>query len=432
MTGIKKNKNLYSRQIEGGKTKMETNLLRIKQTIIDLSKFNSSELPGISRFSYSRDDLKVRKYLMDICNELGLKVRIDAVGNVFARYEGSKPELEPVVSGSHIDSVKSGGMFDGIVGSVGALECARVMKENGYVPKRSFEVIFYAEEEGSNFQVPVMGSKILTGKLGIDDLKKMKTLDNKTAYDTIKKAGFNPDNIPNDIIKKGKIKASLELHIEQSVRLDLEKHIIGIIEGIAGCQWYKVTFKGKQNHAGATPMHLRQDPMCAASECISKVKEMAKQTSSTAVATVGFIKTMPNIPNAIPAEVTFTVDIRDIKNESMDEIAKKLITEAEIAAAANECTVEYECNATSKAIEIKDYMKETMKEEADKLGLDYIFMPSGAVHDSNYMAEITDVGMIFVPSIDGRSHVPEEKTEFEHIKLGTDLLLSTVLRLTAE
>lgn len=309
---------------------------------------------------------------------------------------------------------------------------ARVMKENGYVPKRSFEVVFYAEEEGSNFQVPVMGSKILTGKLGIDDLKKMKTLDGETAYDTIKKAGFEPDKIPEDVIPEGRIKAALELHIEQSVRLDLEKHTIGIIEGIAGCQWYRVTFKGKQNHAGATPMHLRQDPMCAASECISKVKDMAKETSPTAVATVGFIEAKPNIPNAIPAEVSFTVDIRDIKNESMDEIAEKLVAEAENAAKANGCTVECECGATSKAIEIRDYMKETMKEEADKLGLDYIFMPSGAVHDSNYMAEITDVGMIFVPSIDGRSHVPEEKTDFEHIKLGADLLLNTILRLTAE
>ena len=126
-----------------------------------------------------------------------------------------------------------------------------------------------------------MGSKILTGKLGIDDLKKMKTLDGETAYDTIKKAGFDPDKIPEDVIPEGRIKAALELHIEQSVRLDLEKHTIGIIEGIAGCQWYRVTFKGKQNHAGATPMHLRQDPMCAASECISKVKDMAKETSPT-------------------------------------------------------------------------------------------------------------------------------------------------------
>lgn len=411
---------------------MKADFDRIKSTIEFISQFNSAHTKGISRFSYSRDDLKVRKYLIDICNKAGLKVRVDAVGNIFARYEGSEPDLAPVVSGSHIDSVKNGGIFDGIVGSVGALECALVMKENGYIPKRPYEVVFYAEEEGSNFQVPVMGSKILTGKLGISDLKNMKNLSGETAYDVIKNAGFNPDNIPQDVIKKGDIKASIELHIEQSVRLDLEHHTIGIIQGIAGCQWYRVTFKGKQNHAGATPMNLRQDPMCAASECISKVKDMAKSTTSTAVATVGFIEVEPNIPNAIPAEVSFTVDIRDISNNSMDEIAEKLKKEAMEAAKNNGCEVTCECGANSNAIEIKEYMTKNMKEEAEKLGLDYVLMPSGAVHDSNYMAEVTDVGMIFVPSIDGRSHVPEEKTDFNDIKLGTDLLLNTILRLTAE
>lgn len=411
---------------------MESNYQRIKNTLEYISKFNSSGDPGISRFSYSRDDLKVRRYLTDICKEIGLQVRVDAVGNIFARYEGKQPDLPPIVSGSHIDSVKSGGMFDGLVGSVGALECARVMRENGYIPKRPYEVVFYAEEEGSNFQVPVMGSKILTGKLGIDDLKKMRNADGESAYDVIERAGFNPEKIPEDVVNKGEIKASLELHIEQSVRLDMEKHTVGIIEGIAGCQWYRVTFKGKQNHAGATPMKLRQDPMCAAAECIAKVKDMAKNTNDTAVATVGYIDVKPNIPNAIPAEVSFTVDIRDISNETMDKIAEELKITAKETAKNNGCEVTCECGANSNAIQIQDYMKTCMKEEAEKLGLDYIFMPSGAVHDSNYMAEVTDVGMIFVPSIDGRSHVPEEKTDFNDIKLGTDLLLNTILRFTSE
>ena len=411
---------------------METNLNRLKSTIEAMSNFRSEDGPGISRFSYSRDDLKARKYLTDICKELGLTVRIDAVGNIFSRYEGQNPSLVPVLSGSHIDSVKSGGMFDGIVGSVGALECARVMKENNYVPMRPLEIVFFAEEEGSNFQVPVMGSKVLVGKLGLDDLKSLKNQEGESAYSLIKRAAFNPDDIPNCVLKKGDYKASLELHIEQSVRLDLEGHTIGIVEGIAGCQWYKVTFRGKQNHAGATPMHLRQDPMCAASECISKVKYMAKETSRTAVATVGYIKALPNIPNAIPAEVSFTVDIRDIKNGAMDEIAEKLLAEANKAAEENGCGVTCELGASSRAIEIMPYMMRVMEQEAKQLGLDYIFMPSGAVHDSNYMAEVTDVGMIFVPSIDGRSHVPEEKTDFSHVKLGADLLLNMILRLTAE
>lgn len=410
---------------------METSKERLQKTIEDLMKINSAGGPGISRFTYSEDDLKARKYLIDQCRDIGLKVRVDAVGNVFARLEGRDPSLPPVLSGSHIDSVKSGGAFDGIVGSVGALECVRVMKENNFVPGCPIEVVLFSEEEGSNFQVPVMGSKVLVGKLGIEDLKSIRNPDGISAYDMAKNAGFNPGNIPGDVLKKGDIKAMVELHIEQSVRLDTEQHTIGIIQGIAGLKWYRVTFKGRQNHAGATPMHLRRDPMCAAAECIAGVKNMAKSVNGTAVATVGHIEVKPNIPNAIPAEVSFTVDIRDITKDGIKAVVAKLLTAASEAARENGCDYSTDCIATSEVIEIKEYMIEAMESSAKEQKLDYILMPSGAVHDSNYMAEITDVGMIFVPSIDGRSHVPEERTEFEHIKTGADLLLHTLVKLSS-
>ncbi|MHB8063983.1 MAG: M20 family metallo-hydrolase [Ruminiclostridium sp.] len=410
---------------------METSKERLKEVIEALSKINSMGGPGISRFTYSDDDLKARKYLLDICNQIGLQVRVDAVGNVFARFEGRDPSLPPILTGSHIDSVKSGGAFDGIVGTVGALECVRVMKENNYIPKCPIEVVFFSEEEGSNFKVPVMGSKVLVGKLGIDDLKCIFNSDGISSYDMAKNAGFNPDNIPNDVLKKGDIKAMIELHIEQSVRLDMEHHTIGIIQGIAGLKWYKVSFKGKQNHAGATPMNLRQDPMCAAAECIAKVKHIARSINDTAVATVGQIEVIPNIPNAIPAEVSFSVDVRDISKAGIEGIVEKLLMTASVAAQENGCCYTADCTATSEVIEIKPYMVETMEVIAKEHKFDYILMPSGAVHDSNYMAEITDVGMIFVPSIDGRSHVPEERTKFEHIKVGADLLLYTLMKLSS-
>jgi allantoate deiminase len=410
---------------------METSKERLQKLIEDLAKINSVAGPGISRFTYSQDDLKARDYLLTICEELGLQVRVDAVGNIFARLAGQDPSLPPVLSGSHIDSVKSGGAFDGIVGSVGALECVRVMQENQYLPKCPIEVVFFAEEEGSNFQVPVMGSKVLVGKLSRKDLQSMFNAEGISAYDLAKNAGFNPDNIPHDVLKKGDIKAMVELHIEQSVRLDEEHHPVGIVNGIAGLKWYKITFQGKQNHAGATPMHLRQDPMCAAAACIAQVKDMAQSTKATAVATVGHIEVVPNIPNAIPGEVSFTVDIRDITESGIDAVAAKLLAAAAAAAQANGCSYSADRIATSEVIEIKPYMLAAMEESAKELKLDYILMPSGAVHDANYMAAITDVGMIFVPSIDGRSHVPEERTEFDHIKVGADLLLHTLIKLSS-
>ena len=298
---------------------MQSNRDRIKEMIEHISTFNDADPgEGISRFSYSENDAKARKYLIDICEDIGLKVRVDAVGNVFARLVGTDESLPVVMSGSHIDSVKNGGRFDGLVGSIGALEAVRVMVEEGYQPKNSIDIVFFAEEEGSNFQVPVMGSKLLTGKLTVDDIKKSKQT-GITAYDMIKNAGYDPDNMPNDVIAPGTVKNMIELHIEQSVRLDKEGHTIGIISGIAGLNWITITLEGVQNHAGATPMFLRQDPMVAASKIIAEIDGIAKAINDTIVATVGYIEVTPNIPNAIPNGVKFVVDVRDIQQETIQQ-----------------------------------------------------------------------------------------------------------------
>lgn len=411
---------------------MQTDKNRIREIIETIASYNAVDpIEGVSRFSYSDYDLQVREYLIGICESIGLKVRVDAVGNVFARLEGSDDSLPVVMSGSHIDSVKEGGRFDGVVGSVGALEAVRVMVENGFKPKNSIDVVFFAEEEGSNFQVPVMGSKILTGKLSLDDVKNIKNAEGVSAYDVIKNAGFDPDNIPNDVIRPGQVKNMIELHIEQSVRLDMEGHTIGIVSGIAGLQWITVTLEGVQNHAGATPMHLRQDPMVAASCIISEIDKIAKSINDTIVATVGNIEVIPNIPNAIPKEVTFVVDVRDIQEDTIQNCVDQIKAITEKYANENGVKFKVKKTASSTAIKVPDDIKKIMVDEAEKLGSDYILMPSGAVHDSNYMAEVTDVAMIFVPSVDGRSHVKEEFTEWDDIKAGADLLLNTLMAISS-
>ena len=410
---------------------MQSNRDRIKEMIEHISTFNDADPgEGISRFSYSENDAKARKYLIDICEDIGLKVRVDAVGNVFARLVGTDESLPVVMSGSHIDSVKNGGRFDGLVGSIGALEAVRVMVEEGYQPKNSIDIVFFAEEEGSNFQVPVMGSKLLTGKLTVDDIKEITNEAGITAYDMIKNAGYDPDNMPNDVIAPGTVKNMIELHIEQSVRLDKEGHTIGIISGIAGLNWITITLEGVQNHAGATPMFLRQDPMVAASKIIAEIDGIAKAINDTIVATVGYIEVTPNIPNAIPNGVKFIVDVRDIQQETIQQCVDEIKAVTEKYAKENDVKFTVEKTASSEAIKIQDYIKEVMVEQAEKLDLDYVLMPSGAVHDSNYMAEVTDVAMIFVPSVDGRSHVNEEYTDWDDIKAGVDLLLNTLVAIS--
>lgn len=409
---------------------MKVNRRRIQENIEALCNFNDTPGNGITRFSYSENDLKARKYLMTFFEEMGLKVRTDSIGNIFARYEGNCPDLPVVMTGSHIDSVKNGGRFDGIVGVIGAIEAVRVMYENNYKPSHSIEIAIFAEEEGSNFQVPVLGSKVLVGKLNIDDIKTIKNTRGQSAYDLIKAAGFTPDKIDRDLLKKGDIKAMIELHIEQSVRLEKEGYTIGIVEGIAGLQWLKISLIGCSNHAGATPMHLRNDPMAAAGQIIAEVKNIAKSISNSTVATVGNIEVVPNIPNAIPEQITFTVDIRDINQEGIDGVVKQI--KSITAKYALENAVEYNISkiASTEIIKIQRYLIDIMEKNAKQQNLNYILMPSGAVHDSNYMAEITDVGMIFIPSKDGRSHVKEEFSSWEDIEAGTDLLLATLVDLS--
>ena len=409
---------------------MQTNMARIKDDIKRLAEFSDTPGQGVSRFSFGDQDKKAREYLLSLFSGLGLAVRVDAVGNIFARLEGSEPSLPVLMSGSHIDSVKNGGKFDGIVGCVCAIEVVRVLKENNYQPKHPIEIVIFAEEEGSNFKVPVLGSKVLAGKLDKSDLEKAVSEAGVSAYDVIKNAGYHPENISGCVLKKDSIKAMLEVHIEQSVRLDMEGHTIGIVSGIAGLNWLEITIQGVSNHAGATPMHLRNDALCAAAKIIAGVGDIARKTSPTAVATVGRVEVQPNIPNAIPKLARFTVDIRDIDQSCIDKITGEVAETAEKAAKDNGVTCKIEKLATSKPIFIPDYLIATLEENAKKLGLDYILMPSGAVHDSNYMAEVTDVCMIFVPSIDGRSHVPEENTRYEDIKAGADLLLATLIGLS--
>jgi allantoate deiminase len=204
---------------------------------------------------------------------------------------------------------------------------------------------------------------------------------------------------------------------------------VGIVNGIAGLNWFEVVFEGQPNHAGATPMHLRKDPMAAAGVVIAKVGGMARSVSSTTVATGGKIKAFPNIPNIIPGRVSFVVDIRDALQENIDNVAMQL--KSSVIEAAEDCNVSYSIEkiASNHCVAVPQYLVDIMVNSACKLRLDYELMPSGAVHDASNIADICDVGMIFLPSIGGRSHVPEENTEYTDIKAGADLLLAVLLKL---
>lgn len=405
---------------------MRINIKRIMKDIEVLNNFNETLGDGCTRFSYSKEDKKARDYIIGEMKRIGLKVTVDPVGNIRGRLEAENSNAPMVMSGSHIDTVYKGGKFDGNLGVVCALEVSRALIENKVSLKRSYEVIVFTEEEGSNFGYNLVGSKVLTGNCDLEKIKELKDKNDESMYEKIKGLNLNPDELKKCILNPAEIKGFIELHIEQGNVLDSEKKSVGIVNGIVGLQWFEIEIKGKSNHAGATPMRFRKDPMVVAGKIISMIPSIVKEKGdSTTVATVGSITCKPNAVNVIPESVKFTIDLRGINPEVL-----RLVVEEIIIKLKGE-SFDYKMNLLTQAKEVKlsEKILNIVEESAKEEKISYKNMYSGANHDSSIMAQITDVAMIFVPSVDGRSHCPEEYTKEKDIEKGCQLLLRTISKL---
>lgn len=409
---------------------MEANIERIKNDIDIVTSFNRTPGNGCTRFSYSEEDRKAREYLINEMKKLGLEVRIDGVGNIRGKYNPMNSNYPSVMMGSHIDTVLNGGKFDGLVGVVSALEVIRQVKDNQISIQKPLEIIIWAEEEGSNSGITMLGSKAMTGKVKAEDLKEIKSFTGESMYDLMKEFGLDVDAIDSQVFRKDEVEYLIELHVEQGGILDSEGLSVGIVKAIAGMKTYKVTLEGVANHAGSTPMYLRNDALVGASHIITYMEDAAKNKGlGTTVATVGKIICEPNVPNIIPGKVVFYVDIRDVEEEGKDIISKELIEKVKENANLYNLKYDIELIGESPVVKLSEKVIDTIEKIAIERSYPYKVMNSGAVHDSGMFADLTNVGMTFVPSIGGRSHCPEELTRFEDIKLGCDLLLETVIRL---
>lgn len=410
---------------------MHVNQERIVQRIEDLARCNATPGAGITRFSYSEQDAEARRYILGLCDQLGLSVQIDPLGNFRARYQGADPSLAPVWIGSHIDSVRHGGKYDGILGVVGALEVVNVLKERQIIPRRSVEVVFFSEEEGSNFGTTMVGSKYLAGKLDVDGLERLRAEDGRSCLQMAEDFGLPPVREEGRRLLPGDVDAMVELHIEQGVVLDRKKVRLGVVRAIAGMVTVRVTVSGESNHAGATPMELRKDPMVAAARLILRIQEIAAgECLPGTVATVGEIACSPNMPNVIPGQVSFTVDIRDVDESGMDRALRLLQDAMDQVADSDGVEVHLETIGRNRPVRMSERIVSAIRDAEEATGASHMDMNSGAVHDTAMLALLTDVGMIFVPSVDGKSHNALEFTAPEDLALGCQALLGTVLRLT--
>ncbi|MGB4515204.1 MAG: M20 family metallo-hydrolase [Bacillota bacterium] len=405
---------------------------RIQNDLENLSRFGGLEGGGISRLAFTSADREARDYLRDSLALQGLGTVQDAMGNMRARRHGTR-DLAPVMIGSHLDSVPSGGCYDGAVGIVAALEVIRVLDDLGIETRRPIEVINFSAEESSRFGASTLGSKAMTGHLSQEHLHMYKDKDGVSLYEAMKLFGLNPDGLESVRIQPGDVYAFIEMHIEQGRVLESFGIPLGIVTSIAAPTRIRVFVIGRADHSGATPMDLRADALTAASEIILGVERIASvEAGPHTVGTVGYANAQPGVLNVIPGKVELGIDIRDIDKDSKDLAVRKIISLLEYVGNNRGVKVDYRILADEPPVTLSGKIIGTLEEAAQALGYPYRLMPSGAGHDAMYMAEVAETGMIFVPSREGISHNVAEYTAVEDIARGAELLLEAVLHLANE
>ena len=411
---------------------MKTNLNRIKKDTEELAKFNSSTDGGLTRFSLTKEDKMARDYLKGELQKLNLEVYEDSAGTLFGRKQGSDKNAKTILIGSHFDSVKNGGNFDGQAGVIAALEIMRTLDENNVSLKNSIEFVAMIEEEGGRFGSGVFGSRAMVGLVDYEQLEKNKDKDGISMADAFRNFGFDPRKIGEAKKNKEDIKAFIELHIEQGPILEKESKDIGIVEFIVGINEFRVKLSGKADHAGTTPMDMRSDAVLAASKVISKTAEYAMAENNGTVATVGVLEVKPGAANIVAKEAVFTVDIRSKSKESIESVKAKIIKDLEKITKETATSFEISEMLNASPVEMNPSIVEMFKKSAEEIGFSYKMMLSGAGHDAMIMSQITDVGLIFVPSKDGKSHSKDEWTDYDQLQKGIELVYDTIVKLGDE
>ncbi len=378
---------------------------------------------GLSRTAGTDADLASRAAYAGWLREAGLSVRTDLAGNLIGRLEGAEPSLPPLLTGSHLDSVPRGGVYDGVAGCVAALETVTAFRDSGIRLRHPLEVaVFFNEENGKT------GSRALAGEVTAEEMD-LPVHGGMTLGEALARCGGSPDRIGEAILERGAYAGFLELHIEQGPTLDAGRVDIGAVEGIVGIRRFRVRVSGFANHAGTTEMRIRRDAMVTAARFIAAVNDETVGRPGRQVATVGQIEAHPGAANVIPGEVEFTLEIRDLSMEVIASHYEHLQQVGAEIAARNDTRIHFEPYYLSRAAPCDPALVDLVHATADELGMGRTRLPSGAGHDAQSIAVVAPIGMIFVPSKDGISHSPREFTEAADIANGARVLTEAIRRL---
>lgn len=412
---------------------MAINSERLQNTLHKLAEFGVLTEGGTSRLTYSKEFMQAQAYLQQEMQAIGMTTEVDAAGNLIGTLQGTQTQLPPVMSGSHLDTVPHGGNFDGVLGIVTALEVARSWHEEGYVPERSLQVIATAEEEGTAFGMACFGVRVRSGEFKGQNAAEIKCTGRVgTLADCLNEAGLPQDALTSAALGLDNLAAFVELHIEQGAELDEQQLEAGVVTHIVGYDRLHITFIGEANHAGTTAMHRRKDAAAAGAEVVLAVRDLARQDKRF-VATVGKFIVEPNVPNIVPGKVSLCIETRSYDDAILREVREQVLNIIEAAAAANGVTWQTDGDFHVPAVPLSERLVSAACAEADKLQLKYRTLPSWAGHDAQIFAGAgVPTVMLFVPSVRGISHAPEEYSTPENIFQCCCLLDAVLKKLVSE
>lgn len=407
---------------------LTVNAKRLLKTIEESSSIGKTVKGGLHRLALTDEDKQMRDLFKSWMEDAGLSVRVDDFGNMYGKREGRNKEAASVLIGSHLDSQPYGGKYDGVIGVLTALEAIRVLDENQMDTERPIEIVNFTNEEGARFEPPMLGSGGIANIFTRDEVHSAKDKDGKSFAEELKRIGYLGD-FKN---RATNIHRYVELHIEQGPVLEKEKIPIGAVIGIQGMTWLEVKVIGRSTHAGTTPIALRSDALLVATKMIQSIQELVTQIDEYALLTVGRISASPGAVNCVPGEVIFSVDIRHYNNLTRGKVVETVREKLSMIAASENFGITVSDLWDIDTTHFSEQIIELIERAAEKRHYSCKRIISGAGHDAKYMNDFVPSGMIFVPSIDGKSHCEDELTLDEDIIKGAEMVLDVMVSLAGE
>lgn len=407
---------------------LQINGARLWASLQELAAIGATPKGGVCRLALTELDAQGRALVTRWAREAGCSVRVDAIGNIFMRREGSQPQRAAVATGSHIDTQPTGGKFDGNYGVLAGLEVIRTLNDHHLTTMAPIEVCVWTNEEGSRFVPVMMGSGVYADAFGLDHALAAKDRDGISVAQALQSIGYAGDQPASVKTGAPRFEAYFEAHIEQGPVLENEAITIGAVTGALGQRWYDVVVTGQEAHAGPTPMVLRKDALQTALGLMAQVREIAMQDQPHARGTVGYVSVFPNSRNVIPGRVTFTVDFRNTTDAGLDRMDRSIREACGQAQAQSGCKVAIEPTVYFPPTAFAPHLVEAVRQAAGQAQLSALDIVSGAGHDAVYVARVCPAAMIFIPCKDGISHNEIEDAQPQHIEAGANVLLQAMMQ----